>query len=337
MVQSGNLSRAREGAAGGGGGFMRFQQKAAPYLFIAPFLILFAVFGAYPIIKSLSLSVYATNGPKDAVFVGPANYLFLLQDPDFLTAVKNTAVYAFFSVFLQLPVALGLAMMLSAKWVRGREFWRLAFFSPNLLGQVFVGVLFGILYQPQFGLVNRVLYGVTSWLGALKLPAALAPLDRFLESLVVPLGTKWLNDPALVMPALVATSIWMYAGFNMVYFLAALQAVDKDLYEAAEVDGANGWQQFLAVTVPSIKPVITFVVVTATLGSFQLFELPYILLGNGPGPNQAGLTIVMYLYDRGFVTGDLGYASAVGWTLALGMLVISLIQVRLTGGVKGNA
>ncbi|GAB4456744.1 MAG: sugar ABC transporter permease [Armatimonadaceae bacterium] len=296
---------------------MRLQQKMAPYIFIAPFLMIFVVFGAYPIIKSVALSLYATNGPKDEVFVGLANYQFLLTDPDFRKAVQNTAVYTFFSVFLQLPIALGLAMLLSAQWVKGREFWRLAFFSPNLLGQVFVGVLFGILFQPQFGLINRGLNWLTN--GAIAL------------------DTKWLSDPNLVMPALVATSIWMYAGFNMVYFLAALQAVDRDLYEAAEVDGANPWQQFLNVTVPGIKPVITFVVVTATLGSFQLFELPYILLGNSAGPDQAGLTIVMYLYDRGFVTGDLGYASAVGWTLALGVLIISMIQVRLTGGVKGDA
>jgi ABC-type sugar transport system permease subunit len=306
----------REGASGASGAYLKLQQKLAPYIFISPFVILFAVFGAYPILKSLSLSLYATNGPKDAIFVGLANYQFLMGDPDFLTAVRNTAIYAFFSVFLQLPIALGLAMLLSSKWVAGREFWRLAFFSPNLLGQVFVGVLFAILYQPQFGLVNRGL--------------------NWMSRGAVALDTKWLNDPDLVMPALVATSIWMYAGFNMVYFLAALQSVDKDLYEAAEVDGANAWQQFLNVTVPGIKPVITFVVVTATLGSFQLFELPYILLGNGPGPKQAGLTIVMYLYDRGFVTGDLGYASAVGWTLALGVLIISMIQVRLTGGVKGG-
>jgi ABC-type sugar transport system permease subunit len=309
-------SRAKEGAAGASGGYLRFQQKFAPYIFIAPFLILFTVFGAYPILKSLSLSTFATNGPKDAVFVGLGNYQFLLGDPDFRIAVWNTAVFAFFSVFLQLPIALGLAMLLSANWVKGREFWRLAFFSPNLLGQVFVGVLFAVLYQPQFGLVNRGLNAATSGL--------------------VSLDTKWLSDPNLVMPALVITSIWMYAGFNMVYFLAALQAVDRELYEAAEVDGANAWAQFWAVTVPGIKPVITFVVVTATLGSFQLFELPYILLGNGSGPKQAGLTIVMYLYDRGFVTGDLGYASAIGWTLAAGMLILSLIQVKLTGGIKGG-
>jgi ABC-type sugar transport system permease subunit len=120
----------------------------------------------------------------------------------------------------------------------------------------------------------------------------------------------------------------------MIYFLAALQAVDRDLYEAATVDGANAWQQFRAVTLPGIRPVAVFVLITSTIGSFQLFELPYIMLGNGPGPNKAGLTIVMYLYQTGFVAGDLGYASAVGWTLALGLLVISLTQMRVTGVLR---
>lgn len=294
--------------------YLKVQARLAPYLFLAPFLLLFLIFGLYPIVKSLTLSLYATNGPKDEVFVGAANYAFLLRDPDFHKAVSNTLIYAFFTVFLQLPVALGLALLLSQKWVKGREFWRLAFFSPNLLGQVFVGVLFSILFQPQFGLINRFLNTVSA--------------GR------IPLDTKWLSDPNLVMPALVGTSIWMYAGFNMIYFLAALQAVDRELYEAASVDGANAWQQFITVTLPGIRPVLTFVLVTATLGSLQLFELPYLLLGNGPGPNQSGLTIVMYLYDRGFVTGDLGYASAVGWTLAVGMLLISLVQVKVTGALQ---
>lgn len=309
--------KVREEASRGSGGYQRFQQKMAPYLFVAPFLLSFLIFGVYPILKSLWLSMFVTSGPRDAVFVGLGNFQFLLSDPDFHIAVKNTLIYTLCSVFLQLPVALGLAILLSQKWVRGREFWRLAFFSPNLMGQVFVGVLFSVLFQPQFGLVNKGLNWLTN--GA------------------VALDTKWLADPDRVMPALVMTSIWMYAGFNMIYFLAALQSVDKELYEAADVDGASAWQKFLAVTVPGIKPVATFVLVTSTLGSFQLFELPYILLGNGPGPNKSGLTIVMYLYNQGFSTGDLGYASAVGWTLALGMLIISLIQVRLTGATKGDA
>jgi ABC-type sugar transport system permease subunit len=216
---------------------------------------------------------------------------------------------------LQLPLALGLALLLTQPWVRGREWFRLAFFSPNLLGQVFVGVLFSVLFIPQYGLLNKGL----NWLTYGR----------------VALDTKWLSEPSLVMPAIVMTSVWMYCGFNMIYFLAALQAVDKELYEAARVDGATYWQQFKAVTVPGIKPVTTFVLVTATIGSFQLFELPYTMLNSSAGPNNAGLTVVMYLYNNGFVTGDLGYASAVGWTLALGVLLISLIQMRLTGSFKG--
>lgn len=289
--------------------YLRVQQRVAPYLFVAPFLLLFCVFSIYPIVKSMSLSLYATSGPQDSVFVGGRNYAFLLQDPDFWIAVRNTVTYAFFSVFLQVPISLGLALLVSQRWLAARNFWRLAFFSPNLLGQVFVGVLFSVLLMPKYGLVNQ-------GLGLVK-PA-------WLE-------TKWLQEPSMVMPALVFVSIWMYAGFNMIYFLAALQSVDKDLYEAAMVDGANPWQQFWAVTMPAIKPVAVFVLVTATLGSFNLFELPYLLLGNSAGPKNAGLTIVMYLYNNGFSTGDLGYASAVGWTLAIGLLIISLIQVRVTG------
>jgi ABC-type sugar transport system permease subunit len=296
-------------------GWFAVQHKVAPYLFVAPFVLLFAVFGLYPIVKSIVLAFYSTNGPKSQVFVGLSNFNFMFHDPDFWTAVRNTAVYAFWSVFLQLPVALGLAILLNQRWLRGHQLFRLAFFSPNLLGQVFVAVLFGQLFMVHYGLVNRVF--------------------NTLMPHVFSLDTKWLNDPAYVMPAIVLTSLWLYCGFNMIYFLAALQAVDKDLYEAAMVDGANAWQQFWNVTLPSIKPVAVFVLVTSTIGSFQLFELPYILL-NGGGPNNAGMTVVMYLYQNGFVTGDLGYASAVGWTLAIVVLVISLLQVRLTGTWKGN-
>jgi ABC-type sugar transport system permease subunit len=290
------------------------QYRYAPYLFVSPFLLIFAVFGAWPIIKSLILSLHTTNGPKDVVFVGLSNFRFLMADPDFHKAVSNTAQYAFWSVFLQLPLSLGLAILLSRKWLRGREFLRLAFFSPHLLGQVFVGVLFSVIFIPQYGLLNKVLHAIAG----------------------VPLDTKWLANPSLVMPALVLTSLWMYVGFNMIYFLAALQAVDRELYDAAQVDGANGWQTFRAVTMPGIKPVAVFVLVMSTIGSFQLFELPYTMLGNSPGPDKAGLTVVMHLYQSGFVTGDLGYASAIGWTLALGVLVISLIQMRVTGAWKGG-
>jgi ABC-type sugar transport system permease subunit len=285
----------------------------APYFFVAPFVMIFITFGLYPIVKSLILSLYITNGPEDQVFVGLENYRFLLMESDFRVAVWNTVRFAFWSVLLQLPLSLGLALLLSAKWVKGREWLRLAFFSPHLVGQVFVAVLFTVLYLPQYGLINRGIHTV-------------APR--------IPLDLKWLGDSTLVMPAIVLSACWMYIGFHMIYFLAALQAVDPELYEAAEVDGAGPWSKFRAVTLPGIKPVAVFVLVTSTIGSLQLFELPWVLLNQTPGPGKSGLTVVMHLYRQGFVTGDLGYASAIGWTLALGMLVISMAQMKVTGAWK---
>ena len=290
----------------------RLQHKYAPYVFVAPFVIVFCTFGIYPLAKSLVLALHITAGPKSQTFVGLQNFQFLLSDPDFRQAVANTAVFALCSVFLQLPLSLGLALLLNRRVLKGRNFFRLGFFSPNLVGMVFVAVLFSLIFAPRFGLLNQGLHAAAG----------------------LPLDTKWLSEPRLVMPALVLTALWMYVGFNMIYFLAALQAVSKDLYDAAQVDGANAFQQFVHVTVPGIKPVAVFVVVLSTIGSFQLFELPYLMLQNGPGPDNAGLTIVMYLYQNGFITGDLGYASTIGWTLALGVLVLSVIQMRVAGTWK---
>lgn len=290
----------------------RLQHRYAPYFFLAPFVIIFVIFMLYPLVNSMILALYVTSGPKSKVFVGLANFAFLLQDPDFHTAVKNTVVYAICSVFLQLPLSLALALLLNHGALRARNFFRLSFFSPNLVGQVFVGVLFSVIFIPKFGLLNRV-------------------LNALFE---VPIDTRWLGSPELVMPALVLTSLWMYVGFNMIYFLAALQTIDTQLYEAADVDGASPWQKFLHVTVPGIRPVAVFVIVLSTIGSFQLFELPYVMLENTAGPDNAGLTIVMYLYQNGWILGDLGFAAAIGWMLTAGVLTISLIQMRLTGSWK---
>ena len=283
--------------------------RSAPYLFLAPFAISFLVFGAYPIVRSVMLSFYITSGPEAQHFVGLGNYLYLLQDPDFWTAFRNTATFALGSVVLQLPLSLGLAILLNRPDVRGRNVFRFIFFSPNLMGLVFSALLFTLILAPRFGLLNAALHALFG----------------------LPSTTRWLSTPELVMPALIMVALWLYTGFNMVYFLAALQAVDGELYEAATIDGAGRWAQFRHVTLPGIKPVLIFVVVLSTIGSFQLFELAFLLLGNSSGPDQAGLTIVMYLYQNGFLGGDLGYAAAIGWTLAGMVLVFSLIQLRLTG------
>ena len=289
--------------------------RTAPYVFLAPFVLSFLIFGAYPIVRSIILSLYITSGPEAQHFVGLDNYLYLLQDPDFWTAFRNTATFAIGSVALQLPISLGLAILLNRPNIRGRNVFRFIFFSPNLMGLVFSALLFMLILAPKFGLLNASLH----------------------ELFGLPLTTRWLSTPELVMPALIMVALWLYTGFNMVYFLAALQSVDGELYEAATIDGAGRWSQFWHVTLPGIKPVLIFVVVLSTIGSFQLFELAYLLLGNSSGPDQAGLTIVMYLYQNGFLGGDLGYAAAIGWTLAGMVLILSMIQLRLSGaGREGD-
>lgn len=283
-------------------------QRRAPYFFLAPMLVLLAVFFVYPFFYAAVLAFYQTSGPASRIFVGLDNFRFILSDPDFYIALRNTTVFAFFSIFLQLPLSLGLALLLNNRRDRMKGFFRLILFSPHLVGPIFVGILFSVMFTPRFGLVNNFFQSLIGW--------------GFEE--------RWLNDPTLVMPAIILISLWMYVGFNMIYFLAALQAVDRTLEEAAQIDGANKLQVFWNVTVPAIKPVAVFVVVVSTIGSYQLFELPYALL-QGSGPKNSGLTIIGYLYDYAFEGGDLGIGSAIAWLLTSIIFTISLVQVRLSG------
>jgi ABC-type sugar transport system permease subunit len=279
-----------------------WRMALAPWLFLAPYLVTTAVFMIWPLAISFDLSFKQTFGPGHEVWVGWENFEFLLRDPLFWKAAGNTAIFAACSVFIQLPLSLGLAMLLNRPRLWGRDVLRLVFFSPSLVGLVFVGVLFSMLFEKRTGLLNRVL-------------AAMIPGFN--------VDFAWLES--YVMAALVLAALWLYVGFNMIYFLAALQNVPAELVEAAMLDGASPWQRFRHVVVPEILPVASFVVLLSLIGSFQLFELPFILL-NGSGPDNQGLTIVMYLYSTGFVTGDLGYASAIGWVLSLLLMVFAAGQ-----------
>ncbi len=280
--------------------------RYAPYFFLAPFFALFGVFMVYPLFDSIRLSTYSVRGMQHQTFVGLENIERLIADPLFWTALWNTAYFAAGSLLLQLPVALALALLLSNARLKGRNLFRLSFFSPVLISGVFIAVIFYLLYDRRYGLVNRVLGS----------------------------EIQWLQDPDLVMPALVLAGVWRWAGFNMVYFLAGLQSIRQELYEAAAVDGAGPWQSFIHVTIPALKPVIAFVVITSMIGSFQLFDLPYVLTEGGPG--NASMTMVMYLYKHGFEFINLGYAATIGWALAVIIGVISIIQVRLFGVFREN-
>lgn len=285
-----------------------------PYLFLLPYFLVTAVFFLYPLAYAAVLAFQQTDGPAHKQFVGLSNFRFVLTDPDFHKALKNTVVFTFASICLQLPLSLALAMLLNAKADRTKGFFRLIIFAPNLVGQVFVGILFTMLFAPRFGLFNKLLQALIGW----------------------GIDAQWLSDPSMVMPAVIIASLWLYVGFNMIYFLAALQNVDQSLLEAARIDGAGPIQQFFQVIVPAIAPVATFVVVTSTIGSFQLFELPFTLLQNfngGYGPDNSGLTIVSYLYKYAFQTGDLGTGAAVGWILTVLIFAVGLLQIKLSSHV----
>jgi ABC-type sugar transport system permease subunit len=289
------------------GGVQHPVQRAAPYLFLAPYVVLALLFFVYPLFDALRLAFYQTHGALTREWVGVDNFTFLLRDRNFHQAVANTGLFAFATTALMLPLSLGLALLLNTRHGRFRSLFRLLFFSPNLVGQVFVGILFSVVFVPRYGLLNRFAQALLGW----------------------GLETEWINDPAMVMPALVLTNLWMYVGFNMVYFLAALQNVDESLVEAARMDGAGPWGVFWNVTLPSIKPVTVFVFVVCMINSFQLFELPWAMFKQTFGPANAGITMVGYLYDAAFNTGDLGLASAVGWVLGCVIMLVSLVQFRM--------
>ena len=285
--------------------FWNQQQKIAPYLFIAPFYILFAIFLGYPLISSLIMSFYEMRGFQSRIFVGFGNFTDLFSDPIFWKSLWNTTYFAIGTLILQLPIALLLAILLNAKFVKGKNFLRLAFFTPVLVAGVFVAIIFNLIFDQRAGLINN-------------------------EFILFGKEIGWLSQEEYVMPAVILTGVWQWAGFNMIYFLAGLQGIRQELYEAAAVDGANWWQSFVHITLPSLRPVIAFVFVVSMIGSFQLFDLPYILT-NGGEPADAGTTIVMYLYKNGFQFMRLGYAATIGWVLFIIIAIISVAQLKLLG------
>lgn len=277
-------------------------EQQAGWILVSPFLVLSAVFLAYPLYRSIVLAFSQTFGAGASEPAGWMNFRLALTDPLFWTAVQNTVIFALASLFIQLPASLLLASLLNQPGLKGRTIYRLVMFMPQLVGLVFAAMIGGVFFAKRVGAVNQILHGLVGF--DLEFP--------------------WLD--LHIMPTLIIIAMWLYVGFNMVYFLAALQAVDRSVVEAALIDGANPVQRFIHVTIPSIRPVLTFIVLLSFIGSMQLFELPFIML-EGAGSDNRGLTIVMYLYQQAFEQGDLGMASAVGWLLGLALIGAAAVQM----------
>ena len=284
------------------------QRKIAPYLFISPFFVGYAIFFLLPVIQSLQLSFFRQVGLNKAPrFIGFDNYTRLLTRDDlFLKSLANTTYYALGSILIIVPLALLLALILHSPKLRFREFFRFLYFTPNITAGVVVGIIFGLVFEEQYGLINNLL---------------LSPLGID--------NVRWLREPRWIMPSIIILGIWKFTGINALYFMVGLQNIPPELKEAARVDGATRWQVFWHVTLPMLRPVLAFVLTFAIIGSYNLFAEPVILTNPDGGPNNAGLTMTMYLYNRGFRELKMGYASAIGYSLAVIILALTVIQLFL--------
>lgn len=285
------------------------QPRWAPYLFIAPFFIFFGVFLGYPTLRSLQLSFYTERGADSSpTYVGLANYRTLLGDPNFAKGLFNTTYFALGSLLIIIPLALSLALLLRTKGLLLREFFRLSFFLPNAISGVVVAIVFRLVFDQEFGLLNNWL------LSPLGLPKV-----------------AWLTDPNFIMPSIIILAVWQFTGLNALYFMTGLQQQDPSLHEAAHVDGAGPWQRFRFVTLPLLRPTMVFVITFAIIGSYQLFAQPVALVGDAGGTNRAGLTVTMYLYQTAFSNLDFGYGAAIGYAIAVIIVVLSVLQMWIQG------
>lgn len=274
---------------------LRLSPALAPYALLLPFFVLFAVFGLFPLLFSLWLAFQAwepTDGLAAMRWVGLENFAFALQDEWFWKSLKNTAWLAVASGVPQHLVAIPLAVFIHTRLQRLRDVAIGAYFLPYITSTVAISILFASLFSTDFGAINAVLGGLFG-------------IDAI----------DWLGRPEHIKPAIAAVVFWRYVGFNVVLYLAALQTIPKDLYEAATMDGASRWQQFVHITLPGLKPVMFFGVTLSVIGGLQLFEEPFILTGGRGGSDQAGMTTAMYLYRMAFDFNDFGAASAMSWLL----------------------
>lgn len=276
-------------------------RKVMPYLFISPFFILYTIFGLYPLLSGMLMSLESKSG-----FVGFANYQEVLTDSRFWKAISNAALYTCGSVFIILPVALGAAVMLnSALMGRKRGAMSTVFFIPNVTSVLVVGIVFKYILKTNGGILNELLQAVG----------------------LVNKNIRFLNDPKWAVVSLVIIGTWRYFGVNSLYFLSGLQGISSDLGEAARIDGANAWQEFWRIKFPLLKPIMVYVVFTAITGSFAMFGEVYTLVGAGStGARDSMLYPVIYLYNTMFRDNKMNEAATMGYVLAVILLIITSIQ-----------
>lgn len=280
-------------------------------LFLSPTLVVFTTFILFPVIFSFYLSFQKWNMfSSESTFVGLDNYIRMFQSEEFWQVLKNTAVYTFGTIPLNMGFSLLVAYALNKKII-GKKFLRTAFFAPVIISPVAAAVIWRWLYDPNFGLINWFigLFGIN-------------PIN-------------WLNDPTAAMFALIIMGVWKTFGYNMVLFSAGLQGIPETYYEAALIDGASGWTRFWKITIPLLSPTTFFIMVMSMIGSFQVFDIVYVLTSGGPlGSTKV---LVFYVYEHAFKFFEMGYASAVAYVLFAILFIFTMLQMKyMKSKVLGN-
>jgi len=284
-------------------------QKVAPYVFVLPFIVSFLVFFVYPIVQSFIMS-FQEVVPGETIFVGLENYK-KIWNSDFFKALYNNTRYTFWTLVLLIPIPFVLAVLLNWRETIFRNFFKSIIFIPSLTSVVVAGIIFRQIFGELDG----------------------SPMNTILHWFGLP-SQRWLQSSALGMIALVMLAIWRWTGVNMTYYLSALQTIPRELYEAAEIDGAGAVRKFFSITVPLLRPVTIYVLTISIYGGYAMFTESYILWGGRQSPQGIGLTIVGYLYQQGFEYFRLGVGAAVGIVLLFIVFGVNLIQLRLLGMFK---
>ena len=286
----------------------RWETKGAPYAFVAPFFLVFAVFGAFPMLYTLWVSMHRWELIGTHTWTGLENYRKLLTDPTFWNATYNTFGIFVLATVPQFLLALFLADTLSRRF-RLRTLFRMGVLIPNVTSVAAVALIFGVIFAREFGLANWVL----GWFGV-------DPVD-------------WVNGEKASWVAIAVMVDWRWTGYNALIFLAAMQAIPRDLYEAAEIDGAGRFRQFVSVTLPMLRPTLMFTTIVSVIGGIQLFTEPLLLnAGSGGilgGSLRQSQTLMMYMVEVGFNRFEFGYAAAVSWLVFLMILVVAAVNVLL--------
>ncbi|WP_052737921.1 carbohydrate ABC transporter permease [Bacillus sp. SA1-12] len=280
----------------------------APWLFMAPAILIVLIFVAVPAVTGLGLSFFKYDGINPPNFTGLKNYAYLLNDELFLKSILVTVYYVVGSLIPAVAISLAIAIVLNKKWFPFKNIIRATYFLPTIVSMVAVAFVWKWLFNPQFGPVNE-------WLSSLGFP-----------------NQQFFGDPLLAMPMLIIIGVWKAIGFNMVIYLAGLQGIDKSYYEAAEIDGASSLQQFWFITWPLLIPTTFFVVTMGVIGGFQIFDQIFIITGGGPA--QSTYAIVFYIYQKAFEELTFGYSSSLSMILFIIILVITLIQYKYMGKVQ---